>query len=258
MEQSSSAFVTMNPDDVPRVEAVKPGKRQAFGKWVRTARGSVQLAVRGCVGIGQGILDVLLLSNEVDLPHVPFVLVAHFCSTLSFFHQWRSGDPKMFLVRAGASLLRVGVQFHTAVCGRTWPADGCDLDGWSDIRLPLRIAACAAGSQLIGNALWLILHYLYPASGVTATTGCRFLWWRGVWRIILCVINLFRGSYKIDVYLTSTTVYRGPVEISVNFLRGGMLTPVAVWSLLRQYQTTGTGVVVAQDAHGISLPPGEL
>ena len=213
--------------------------------FLRTGRhkGHWQLGVRSITALCHCIISVILYRNEVDRPHTLPLALCQLGSSLSCAHQLVTGLSVNFLARALFSAVRVVIATHLSICGRRYPSEECDQAGWSDVRLPFRALALVAAMRMTMNALSLILHYLYPKAGVTASTGNEQLYYRGFVRALGTPLHLLRGGLKLAL-LVGTSFERSDLEISINFVRGLLVIPVAAWSLIYQYRDTGSNKAV--------------
>mmetsp|Transcript_35311 Transcript_35311/g.74825 ORF Transcript_35311/g.74825 Transcript_35311/m.74825 type:complete len:238 (-) Transcript_35311:103-816(-) len=159
-------------------------------------------------------------------------------------HQYLTDDAFNLLVRTVTSLLRAYSQAHLGLCGRRWVWEDCDAEGFEGLRIGTRVASFFACAQLIGNAACLSLQFCFPQSGISSRTGNRYLFWRGVCQATAAPIQAFRGIFKVAAFGDEREVE----DWVVNLIRGFVLIPIASWSLLRQYFTTGYGTA--------SPPPG--
>ena len=209
--------------------------------WIEAGKhkGHWQLGVRACTALCQFILTIILYVNEIDQPHMLTLAMCQLGSSLSCAHQCVTGKSINFLARAFFSFVRLGLATHLSICGRRYLTEECDIEGWNDVRRPFRVLALVAAGRMSMNALSLILHYLYPKAGVTADTGNEQLYYRGLVRALGTPLHLLRGGLKITL-LTGTSFERTNLEIAINFVRALAIIPVASWSLLYQYEDTGS------------------
>ena len=186
----------------------------------------------------QCLLSVLLFMNDIDQPHTIPLSICQLGSSCSCYHQFVTGKPFNFIVRAFFSMVRVFLAVHTSVCGRRWPDEGCDSQGWSDERLPFRVLHLFAALRMGLNALSLVMHYWHPKSGIASYHGHEQLYYRGIVRGLGVPLHLLRGSLK-EALLEDTAYARSDLEKLVNFVRGAIIIPISTWSLINQYWDTG-------------------
>lgn len=89
------------------------------------------------------------------------------------------------------------------------------------------------------NGLSLTLQYKYPKRGV-GKRGNEQLFYRGLVRLSGIPLHLCRAMLKLGE-LHGTEFERQPVEIFINLMRALVVIPIAAWSLLNQWATSGTG-----------------
>eukprot|EP00928_Gymnodinium_smaydae_P076240 TRINITY_DN5922_c0_g1_i1.p1 TRINITY_DN5922_c0_g1~~TRINITY_DN5922_c0_g1_i1.p1 ORF type:complete len:551 (-),score=63.01 TRINITY_DN5922_c0_g1_i1:27-1679(-) len=202
-------------------------------------KGHRNLAVRSGTSFCQGFLTLTLALYNIDPAHAYPTSFFEFCAAATLFVQWRTADPKMFLLRALCSWARAIISAHAAGCGRRWPWEDCSTAGWYDIRLPLRICHCLASLRMVFNGLSLYLQYKFPKRGV-GIRGNEQLFYRGCIQATGVPLHLCRAMIKIG-QLSGTEYQRLPVEVGINFIRAFSTIPIASWSLMNQWMTTGTG-----------------
>lgn len=202
-------------------------------------KGHRNLGIRGGTTICQGLLTLINISYEVNLPIDTIMAICQFWAGTTLIVQWRTANPKMFIARAIPSYIRCVLSFYAAGCGRRYLWDECNVEGWSDARTVFRVLHCFAAVRFFLNGLSLTLQYRYPKAGV-GQHGNEQLFYRGCVRLAGIPLHLFRAFLKLGE-LPDTKWERQPVEIFVNLTRALIVIPVAAWSLLNQWATSGSG-----------------
>lgn len=202
-------------------------------------KGHRNLGIRGGTTLCQGILTLVNLSYEVNVPIDTVMAICQFWAGTTLIVQWRTADPRMFILRAIPSYIRCVLSFYGAGCGRRWPWEDCASEAWSDIRMPFRVVHCFAAVRFFLNGLSLTLQYRNPKRGV-GKRGNEQLFYRGCVRLTGIPLHITRAMMKLGT-LTDTEYDRKPVEIFVNLTRALVVIPIAAWSLLNQWATSGSG-----------------
>lgn len=202
-------------------------------------KGHRNLGIRGGTTICQGILTLINLSYEVNVPIDTVMAICQFWAGTTLMVQWRTAMPSMFILRAIPSYIRCLLSFYGASCGRRWPWDDCNTGAWSDVSKVFRVLNIVAAVRFFLNGLSLTLQYMYPKRGV-GQRGNEQLFYRGCVRLTGIPLHLTRAMLKLGE-LSGTDLERRPVEIFVNLTRALVIIPIAAWSLLNQWATSGTG-----------------
>jgi len=202
-------------------------------------KGHRNLGIRGGTTLCQCILTLINLSYEVNLPIDTVMAICQLWAGTTLIVQWRTANPKMFILRAIPSYIRSALSAYAAGCGRRWPWEECNVDAWSDVRTVFRGIHCFAALRFFLNGLSLTLQYRYPRRGV-GKRGNEQLFYRGCVRLSGIPMHLARAFLKVGE-LSDTEFERKPVEIFVNLTRALIVVPIAAWSLLNQWATSGSG-----------------
>uniref|UniRef100_A0A7S4QC29 Uncharacterized protein n=1 Tax=Alexandrium monilatum TaxID=311494 RepID=A0A7S4QC29_9DINO len=235
-----------------RAAPLKGPEAPAPARARRGARGHWQLAVRGCISAMQATLSLFLVIWQADPAHSGFLMACQLLAAATFFRQWRTASPWMFVARSVPSFARCGLSVHLAICGRRWFWDTCDAVGWRDERKCFRVLHVLAALWMFLNGLSLVLQFCFPGRGVTARHGHEQLLCRGCVRMLGVPLHASRGVLKV-VVLTGTRFERSGLEVTINFVRC-VLISASAWSLWRQWRDTGTGLV---DGTSFLEAPGE-
>merc|ERR1712173_371536 len=119
------------------------------------------------------------MGYEVNVPIDTIMAICQLWAGITLIIQWQTANPRMFILRAIPSYIRCVLSFYAAGCGRRWPWDPCNTDGWNDIRMPLRVVNCFAAVRFFFNGLSLTLQFKYPKRGV-GKRGNEQLFYRGI------------------------------------------------------------------------------
>lgn len=202
-------------------------------------KGHRNLGLRGGTTLCQCILTLVNISYEANVPIDTFMAICQFWAGCTLIVQWRTANPKMFIARAIPSYIRCVLSFYAAGCGRRWPWEECNVKAWSDVRRVFRVLHCFAAVRFFFNGLSLTLQFKYPKRGV-GKRGNEQLFYRGCCRLSGIPLHLTRAMLKLGE-LSDTKFVRDPVEILINLLRGLVVIPLASWTLLNQWATSGSG-----------------
>lgn len=214
------------------------GALDTVGDFLDAHKGHRNLIIRGAMAFFQCFVTLCLVGYGIDVLHKLPLAACQFLAGAALFHQWKSDDSKMFVLRGVLSFLRAAFLVHLAECGRVGLNDACDNSAWSDIRRPFRILHYFAAVRMFLSGVSLILQFKYPERGVTAMYGNEQLFYRGCIRAFGIPIYLARAILKI-MDLVDTEWERTSVEIATNFIRAFILIPIQTWSLLHQWRFTG-------------------
>eukprot|EP00401_Gymnodinium_catenatum_P016364 CAMPEP_0117620094 /NCGR_PEP_ID=MMETSP0784-20121206/86953_1 /TAXON_ID=39447 /ORGANISM="" /LENGTH=517 /DNA_ID=CAMNT_0005424001 /DNA_START=1 /DNA_END=1554 /DNA_ORIENTATION=- len=202
-------------------------------------KGHRNLGIRGAVAACQAFLTLINALYLNDLTHTIPTAIFQLISSVSLLTQWRTANPKMFLIRACASWMHCILSLHGASCGRTPPWEDCDDAAWTDIRRPLRVLNLISAIRFLLNGLSLTCQYYFPKRGV-GVRGNEQLFYRGIVQGTGIPLNFTKAMLKIGE-LHGTPYERSVIEIGTDFVRGFILIPIASWSLLNQWVATGVG-----------------
>eukprot|EP00930_Biecheleria_cincta_P037502 TRINITY_DN25748_c0_g1_i1.p1 TRINITY_DN25748_c0_g1~~TRINITY_DN25748_c0_g1_i1.p1 ORF type:complete len:538 (-),score=73.81 TRINITY_DN25748_c0_g1_i1:70-1683(-) len=202
-------------------------------------KGHRNLGIRGGTTICEGLLTLITIAYGDNIAIDSLMAICQFWAGATLIVQWRTADPKMFIARAIPSYIRCVWSFYAAGCGRRWPWEACNVEGWSDDRCVFRVLHCFAAVRFFLNGLSLTLQYRYPKAGV-GQHGNEQLFYRGCVRLGGIPLQLFRAFLKLG-QMPDTLYARQPVEIFINLVRALIVVPIASWSLLNQWATSGTG-----------------
>jgi hypothetical protein len=202
-------------------------------------KGHRNLLIRGIVAYFQALMTFFLIVYDIDLAHKVPIMLCQLTSGCSLVTQWRTGDPRMFLVRGTASYVRSVAVFHAAACGREMWFEDCNTEAWGDVRRPFRIVHILGAVRLVLNGLSLWCQYLFPHR-MFRGHGNEQLFYRGVIQGTGTGINICRAIMNRTL-IVDTEFERNALEVMVNLTRACVLIPIASWSLIDQWYYTGAG-----------------
>merc|ERR1719454_2456011 len=114
-------------------------------------KGHRNLGIRGGTTLCQGLLTLINLSYEINVPIDTVMAICQFWAGTTLIVQWRTANPKMFIARAIPSYIRCVLSFYGASCGRRWPWEECNVEAWSDVRVSFRVLHCFAAVRFFLN-----------------------------------------------------------------------------------------------------------
>ncbi|CAK0886285.1 unnamed protein product [Prorocentrum cordatum] len=199
------------------------------------SKGHRNLLIRGITSFCQAMATLVLVVEAVDMPHKPFLMVFQLVASASLICQWRTADPRMFVVRGCASWAQASLFLHSIPCGRSWIWDHCATETWSTSMRMFRIMQVFKLVNRICNGLSLFCQFLFPQR-MYGGHGNEQLFYRGWVQMTGIPINLTIGILKL--YGVDSVREHELAEILIDFVRIPIIA-VASWSLLDQWYTTG-------------------
>jgi hypothetical protein len=205
-------------------------------------KGHRNLLIRGVCTCGQASVTVWLIIFDVsrarNVPH----LLGQIVSASSLFYQWRTGNPKMFVVRGASNWYMCMLAVYAAACGsKTWMGqDPCNQKAWGDERLPLKIIACLASLRMLCNGLSLFCQFRFPHR-MFRGHGNEQLFYRGTIQLTGIPLHVAAFCFKAFAFDNSSFPAYETVEIVAHLLRGLMFIPISGCSLYHQWYNTRAG-----------------
>lgn len=199
------------------------------------SKGHRNLLIRGITSFCQAAATCVLVAEEIDMPHKPFLAVFQLTASASLVCQWRTADPRMFILRGCASWAQALLFVHSIPCGRAWIWDHCATEAWSSGKRRFRIAQIFNLVRLICNGLSLFCQFVFPHR-MFGGHGNEQLFYRGWVQLTGVAINLTVGILKLRG--VDSVRKHEFVEIVIDFVRIPIIA-VASWSLFDQWYRTG-------------------
>jgi hypothetical protein len=199
-------------------------------------KGHRNLLIRSCTAFAQATVTAWLVGYDISRPPQSLYIISQLVGSMSLFVQWRTGNPKMFIVRGLSNWFACMVAIYHTKCGATWPSDPCADGPWEDERISLRILSTFATIRLFLNGLSLMCQYRFPHR-MFRGHGNEQLFYRGCVQASGIPIHICRFFVK-TVQLDGNHV---PLDYTSNFLRGCLIIPIASWSLFHQWYNTSKG-----------------
>ncbi|CAK0873473.1 unnamed protein product [Prorocentrum cordatum] len=199
------------------------------------SKGHRNLLIRGITSFLQASATCVLVEQGIDIPHKPFVVVCQLTASASLVWQWRTADPRMFVLRGAASWGQALLLVHSIPCGKHWIWDHCDTEAWSSGMRKFRIMQIFNLVKMICNGISLFLQFFYPHR-MFGGHGNEQLFYRGWIQFTGIPINLTIGILKLQG--VDSVRKHELVEIVIDFVRIPIIA-VASWSLIDQWYRTG-------------------
>jgi len=206
-------------------------------QWFEAHRGHNQLGIRGCLVLLQAVLTASLMLRVEVFAELPVTLACQLVTSLSLLIHWRTGYSGCFVLRACMSFVRCVNCLYWSICGRVWLSERCEVEGWWDVREPLRILHVAAAVRQLANGISLMLQHHGPQCGVSERRGHPQLLYRGIIRCTGVFVQFPLGVVKLTA-LEATRFERDPWEVVVNFSRS-IVAVLESFSLWEQWRTAG-------------------
>jgi len=199
-------------------------------------KGHRNLLIRSVASFFQATVSLWLVAYNISRPPQSMYMISQLIGSLSLFVQWRTGDPKMFVVRGCANWFRCIVAVYHTSCGATWPSDPCFDEPWEDERVSLRILNTFATIRLFFNGLSLMCQYRFPHR-MYKGHGNEQLFYRGCIQATGVPLHICRFFVKA-VQLDGNHM---PLDYTANLIRGLLLIPISSTSLFNQWYNTSQG-----------------
>jgi len=220
-----------------------PNATDAMSKKVAAHKGHRNLLIRSCMSFAQATATAWLIGFDITRPAQMYYIISQLIGSASLFVQFRTGNPKMFLVRASSNWFACIIAIYATKCGSNdnilIPDEKCGDAAWQDDRISLRIVAVCASCRLFFNGLSLICQFKFPHK-MFGGHGNLQLFCRGAVQATGVPIHLTRFILKNTVSVGQSWEAVA-LDYTVNMLRGCLFIPISSWSLFHQWYHTSAG-----------------